>query len=127
MSIEITTLFELNILSGFLKEVDNQKILNQISNKNKRLSENEIESNYEDYEISFSTEIKKISDGIKLDYERVTNNQESLEIIGHWAHIHEYNESCNMHCHMSAQDVVHGPHLSAVYYVQIPEIQMIHL
>lgn len=121
MNIELITLFQLNILSGYIEKIDNQKILEELDFECDRLSENEIESNYEDFKISFSEEIKKISNNIVSDYEKLSNNQETLELLGHWAHVHEYNESCNTHCHMCAQDIIQGPHLSAVYYVKVPQ------
>jgi len=38
-----------------------------------------------------------------------------------WAVVHDYNESTNLHSHESAHDYEHGAHVSAAFWIQVPQ------
>lgn len=119
MNLEVVNLFELNILVGSFDSIDNKKLVKDILLSNNKLCDDEYHTNNEDTDFKYSDELDFLVNQINDAYKTATNKK--LELLGYWAHIHEYNESTNLHCHADAQDVVTGPHISAVYYLQMPE------
>jgi len=70
---------------------------------------------YEDSNIPMNKEIEKIINIINNNY----NNK--LQLKEFWAHIHEHNQSTNLHHHALIDNLKESPTLSAVYYVSVPK------
>jgi len=95
-------------------KVDNETIIKELNSSVVRLSDNPLDSHFEDFKIDFQTspktkELCDTIDNIIIDKFSSTMN---VQIAGNkWAHIQQPLESCNPHTHKPCQ-------LSFVYYVK---------
>lgn len=111
----IVNLYSLNIGEGTVDGIDNKLLLKHCLSHQKTISDDETDTHSEDTIIPMSDEVKKIIQKVcdDLGYE--------VKLHSFWAHIHELNQSTNLHNHATARDLVGGPEISCVYYVSVPK------
>tara|TARA_R110000782_G_C14719680_1_gene404036 strand:+ start:422 stop:949 length:528 start_codon:yes stop_codon:yes gene_type:complete len=98
-----------------IEDVDNKTLTEEIlSNKNRRLDWNPLQSRYEDTELLPTTASKKLL--FKIDTSVKLNVNPLLKGEEVWSHILEPNQSTMYHDHKEERDGV-----SFVYYVTYPE------
>lgn len=110
----IINLYSLDIGEGWIDNANNQYLLNHCLSYSQKISKDETDTHSEDTMISLNEEIQKIIDGISKDLGY------TVKLHSFWAHIHEKNQSTNVHNHATARDLNNGPEISCVYYVKVP-------
>jgi uncharacterized protein (TIGR02466 family) len=111
-SVDIYTLVKIDVIKGFLTNINNNKIFDTILKySDQHLSTNIVDTHYEDTFCPDFEDITNITLQIIDAFERVYTNL-TLELEDKWAHIHKPNMSTNTHKHCA-----NG--FSAVYYVNV--------
>lgn len=126
---EVKVLHTVEYLTGFLDNIDNNKLkANILRNYNdSKFMDDEVESiRNEDIRIDFYPEVKKLMNSIMDKFYEQYNLklkpvpcEDINEVV--WAVVHSKNESTNWHDHASHYNYSEGAKVSAVYYVDVPE------
>jgi hypothetical protein len=113
-SVELHTLMRVDVIKGFIGDVDN-RILEEIILKygDQKMSFDVADTAYEDSFCPETVETSYIVSQIKECFENVYPNS-TLELETQWSHIHKKNMSTNTHSHC-----LDG--ISAVYYVKVDD------
>ena len=87
----------------------------------------------EDIRIDYNDDIKQLVLSLQSEwkqqvYEQYGVNDKSIELYwendpneAFWAVVHNKGESTNLHSHESHDNYARGPHVSAAFWVQVPE------
>jgi hypothetical protein len=97
------------------------------------MDKNESSIRNEDIRIDYNDDIKQLAESLQSEwkkqvYEQYGVNDKSIELYwendpneAFWAVVHKNGESTNLHSHESHDNYTRGPHVSAAFWVQVPE------
>ena len=103
---------ELSFNYGYLKKINNKKLIDYITLKGKRASQDETDSINEDLNFPMNDELKKVFDEISKQLKA------SFVVTRFWSQIHLPNQSTNLHDHLVRENMTLSPDYSGVYYLQ---------
>lgn len=112
---EKVILQELSFNYGYLKKINNKKLINYILKEGKPASLEETDSVHEDIVFSMHDELQKIFVGITKQL------NQSFVVTRFWSQIHLPNHSTNVHDHLVRENMTLSPDYSGVYYLQCDE------
>jgi len=130
------TLYSLNYIAGELPNV-NRKFIGEMVLRSyltgNNMDKDESSIRNEDIRIDYSDDIKQLVLSLQSEwkqqvYEQHGVNDKSIELYwendpneAFWAVVHNKGESTNLHSHESHDNYTRGPHVSAAFWVQVPE------
>tara|TARA_R110000787_G_scaffold158509_1_gene272398 strand:- start:1027 stop:1566 length:540 start_codon:yes stop_codon:yes gene_type:complete len=108
---------------GELKDIDNN-ILKEHCLKYKNIINRErgndvTDTLSEDSDIPTHPELEKMLNGVNKQY--FLKYKKNLKLEEFWGHIHDKNQSTTLHHHATVNNLDNSPHISGVYYVNVPE------
>jgi len=129
---EVVTLTKCEYLVGELNE-DLQSIIDMVMrnyNQGRNMAQEAEDIREEDIRIEFTPEIERIVKTLCDEWK--TAFDQEIELCwqnrpgedaneSFWAVVHDHNESTNLHSHESAHDYKHGAHVSAAFWIQVPQ------
>jgi len=109
-------LHELFFHYGYLKDIDNKKLINHIKTKGKIASKDQTDTFHEDTDFPKHKELEKI---FKLITEELSKQYEgNINVTRYWSQIHLQNQSTTLHDHIVRENMYKSPTFSGVYYLQ---------
>jgi len=130
------TLYSLNYIAGELPNVNRKSIGEMVLRSyltGNNMDKDESSIRNEDIRIDYSDDIKQLVLSLQSEwkqqvYEQHGVNDKSIELYwendpneAFWAVVHNKGESTNLHSHESHDNYTRGPHVSAAFWVQVPE------
>jgi hypothetical protein len=129
---EVVTLTKCEYLVGELNE-DLQPLVDMVMrnyNQGRNMSQEAEDIREEDIRIEFTPEIERITKTLCDEWKTAFDHE--IELCwqnrpgedpneSFWAVVHDHNESTNLHSHESAHDYEHGAHISAAFWIQVPQ------
>ena len=113
-------IYSIDFIYGRLNSVNTKSLISLcLKNKNKKLSKDVNHTRNEDIELPLNKDIKTIvyqlMDRYKHHYDK------EIGLINFWGHVHNVNESTQLHNHIDIDYYKDSPNVSAVYYLQVPK------
>ena len=130
------TLYSLNYIAGEFPNVNRKSIGEMVLRSyltGNNMDKDESSIRNEDIRIDYSDDIKQLVLSLQSEwkqqvYEQHGVNDKSIELYwendpneAFWAVVHNKGESTNLHSHESHDNYTRGPHVSAAFWVQVPE------
>lgn len=108
---------------GEIKTIDN-KILKEHCLKykhhiNRERGKDSTDTLSEDSDIPTHPELEKMLNSINEQY--FAKHKTNLKLDEFWGHIHDKNQSTNLHHHATVNNLDNSPQISGVYYVSVPK------
>ena len=130
------TLYSVDYIAGELPNVNRKSIGEMVLRSylaGNNMDENESSIRNEDIRIDYNDDIKQLAESLQSEwkkqvYEQYGVNDKSIELYwendpneAFWAVVHKNGEMTNLHSHESHNNYSRGPHVSAAFWVQVPE------
>ena len=129
---EVVTLTKCEYLVGELEE-DLQPLVDMVMRnyeQGRNMAQDPEDIRAEDIRIDFTPQVQRIvktlCDAWKTAFDQEIEScwqekpaQDPNQAF--WAVVHDRNESTNLHSHESAHDYEHGAHVSAAFWIQVPQ------
>ena len=130
------TLYSLNYIAGELLNIDRKSIGEMVLRSylaGNNMDKDESSIRNEDIRIDYNDDIKQLVLSLQSEwkqqvYEQYGVNDKNIELYwendpneAFWAVVHNKGESTNLHSHESHDNYARGPHVSAAFWVQVPE------
>ena len=130
------TLYSLNYIAGELLNIDRKFIGEMVLRSylaGNNMDKDKSSIRNEDIRIDYNDDIKQLVLSLQSEwkqqvYEQYGVNDKNIELYwendpneAFWAVVHNKGESTNLHSHESHDNYARGPHVSAAFWVQVPE------
>jgi hypothetical protein len=109
-------LHELFFHYGYLKKINNKKLIDHIKKNGSLVSKDETDTFHEDTKFPKIKELDKIFELIKNELSK--QYEGNIIVTRYWSQIHLPNESTNLHDHIVRENMNISPTFSGVYYLQ---------
>ena len=133
---ETETLYSVDYIIGELPDIDRKSIgkmvlRNYLAGNNMDKDESSIRN--EDIRIVYNDDIRKLTEALQREWKQKVYEQfgvvdKNIELYyendpneAFWAVVHKNGEMTNLHSHESHDNYSRGPHVSAAFWVQVPE------
>ena len=101
---------------GYIKNIDNKKLIKHIDSNGSTQSEDETDTYHEDTVFPMHPELQKILNVINKKFKKHYKNK--LVLTRFWSQIHLPNQSTTLHDHIVRENISRSPVFSGVYYLQ---------
>ena len=132
---EQKTLYSCDYIFGYLPEIDTRAIEKMVlENHAKKRVMHEDPNNIrgEDIRIDYDDNIKKLKNKLCSQYELISGRKIELSCDAnskihkdrnesYWAIVHDRGETTQLHSHENFKNYAVGPHISAAFWVKVPE------
>ena len=133
---ETETLYSVDYIIGELPDIDRKSIgkmvlRNYLAGNN--MDEDESSIRNEDIRIVYNDDVKRLTEALQREWRQKVYEQfgvvdKNIELYyendpneAFWAVVHKNGEMTNLHSHESHDNYSRGPHVSAAFWVQVPE------